>query len=137
MIIDVKHAQHLIFNDFQIRHTNTHMTTSGTMDGCFSIGVPNVSQDKSSYSQVEIPCGGRACARCGKCRDWYWTPYSLFFLDKKAYMKRIDSTCTAGWGGIYDSQYDCDCCFGGGSYYHLFCGWCCFGRHCECEDNQS
>ena len=46
-----------------------------------------------SYSQKVIECRGRACAKCGRCRDWYWNP-----TDKtKHYTKRPDAICTASY----------------------------------------
>jgi hypothetical protein len=98
--------------------------------------VADETQNKSPYSQEQLPCNGRACAKCGKCRDWYWTIVTSCLSYRKAYMKRADATCTGCYGGAYDSRYDCDCCFGGGSYYHYFFSYCCFGRHCECDDNR-
>lgn len=88
------------------------------------------------HAQKQLSCKGRACVRCDKCRDWYWSPYISCGSVRKFYTRRDDATCTGCLAGSYDSRYDCDCCFGGGSYYHCFLAWVCFGRHCECDDNR-
>ena len=93
-------------------------------------------QTESPYSEKKLPCKGRACAKCGKCRDWYWALFSDFAGIRRDYMKRADATCTGCFGGAYDSQYDDETCCGGGSYWHCFLSWWCFGRHCECDDNR-
>ncbi len=130
-------AKRSIFIDFQIRRTNTGMATAANIDSYVLESVSNGTQNISPYSQTELPCKGRACAKCGKCRDWYWTPAPDCDGGEKFYMKRADGTCTGCWAGLYNDQLDCDSCFGGGSYYHWFFGCCCFGRHCECDDNRS
>ena len=106
------------------------MAASGNINRHFLDGVSNKTQNQSPYSQEELSCNGRACAQCGKCRDWYWIHDTSGYGARKYYMKRADATCTGSCGGLYDNQYDCDSCFGGGSYYHYFFGCCCFGRHC-------
>jgi hypothetical protein len=91
--------------------------------------------EKSSvYSNKELGCNGRACAKCGNCRDWYWYVDG----DHKRYTKRTDASCITP-----DQQYRC-------RYYAFFTG----GRYvywhyiekngqllgvvhmCECDDNQ-
>jgi hypothetical protein len=96
------------------------MATSANINRGILVIVTDETQNKSPYSQKELSCHGRACAQCGKCRDWYWTAYTHCFANRKAYMKRADATCTGCCGGFYDDRYDCDFCFGGGSYYHYF-----------------
>ncbi|CAF0746353.1 unnamed protein product [Adineta steineri] len=94
-------------------------------------------QSNTQDFHQELPCNGRACIRCGKCRDWVWIDgHNQWMAERKYYIKRPDATCTGCYGGGYDSRYDSDDCCGGGSYYHFFCGCCFFGRHCECADNR-
>ncbi|CAF1256893.1 unnamed protein product, partial [Didymodactylos carnosus] len=45
--------------------------------------------NNSRYSDKKLNCEGRACARCGLCRDWYWYPDS----GRKHYIKRSDARC--------------------------------------------
>jgi hypothetical protein len=45
------------------------------------------------YSQKVLNCRSRACAKCGYCRDWYWSPHD----STKSYTKRPDATCTASY----------------------------------------
>ncbi|CAF3229731.1 unnamed protein product [Rotaria socialis] len=62
----------------------------------------------SSFSQKVLKCRGRACAKCGYCRDWYWSPQGK----TKSYTKRLDANCTASY------------CYGR-SGYGPGCGGCC------------
>jgi hypothetical protein len=115
----------------------------------------------SPYSDKQLDCNGRACANCGNCRDWYWTPGN----DKKVYKKRGDAVCTHPLGqvavhrcgGVHDVNSNCrnPChaflCFPCNVLYIFgycfgLCGVdCCPGyfhgargsRLCECEDNNS
>ncbi len=53
------------------------------------------SNENTPYSQKKLACKGRSCAKCGICRDWYWSPDGN---DYKKYTKRDDATCTnLGW----------------------------------------
>jgi hypothetical protein len=74
----------------------------------------------SPYSQKVINCRGRACAKCGYCRDWYWSSRG----DKKTviYTKRPDAICGASYSyghlGYGPGCAGCclhflRCCFGG------------------------
>ncbi|CAF1582090.1 unnamed protein product, partial [Rotaria sordida] len=45
---------------------------------------------KSPYSNLQLECKGRACAKCGECRDWFWRPDGKY---RKKYTKRDDATC--------------------------------------------
>lgn len=47
----------------------------------------------SSYSQKVLKCRGRACAKCGRCRDWYWSPSG----NTARYTKRADAICAASY----------------------------------------
>ncbi len=49
----------------------------------------NTPKIQSPYSDKELRCGGRACAKCGFCRDWYWSPNG----NGKRYTKRDDANC--------------------------------------------
>lgn len=75
----------------------------------------------SSLSRRPLYCKGRACAKCGFCRDWYWRPGSFY---GKYYEKRVDATCTYLYR--YDLLY---------GYYHYY------GDYnyslCQCDDNWS
>jgi hypothetical protein len=85
------------------------------------------------HPQKVLKCGGRACAKCGQCHDWYWKPHGK----TKSYTKRLDGTCTASYGyGLPGYGPGCvGCClciirpcpfgwvcapnyFGGGGYGH-------------------
>jgi hypothetical protein len=71
----------------------------------------------SSHPQKVINCRGRACAKCGCCRDWYWTPNGKI----KRYTKRPDATCASSYSyGI--SGYGPGCA---GRCLHFL--RCCFG----------
>ncbi|CAF1181684.1 unnamed protein product [Rotaria magnacalcarata] len=79
----------------------------------------------SSFSQKVLNCRGRACAKCGNCCDWYWSPLG----NMKSYTKRSDATCTASYGyGLIDYGPGCGgcwrCCLG-----HLPCGKLCYHRY--------
>lgn len=89
----------------------------------------------SVYSTKKLACEGRACTKCGNCRDWYWRTDH----DCKVYTKRIDASCTTP-EHAYRSRYY-SLLTGGGHYkywhYHVI------DEHkfdviymCECEDNQ-
>ncbi|UJR32928.1 hypothetical protein I4U23_020389 [Adineta vaga] len=86
------------------------MTANNNLN-CYVVeNISIVAQNASQFSQEELLCRGRACIRCHKCRDWYWTPdYSSCSDGDKFYMKRPDATCNACTGG---------------------------SRQCECNDNQ-
>ena len=47
-------------------------------------------KDNSLYSDKKLRCQGRACAKCGHCRDWYWNQGK----PGKKYTKHSDATCT-------------------------------------------
>ena len=47
----------------------------------------------SSHSQKVLKCRGRACAKCGYYRDWYWSPDD----DTKTYTKRHNAVCMASY----------------------------------------
>ncbi|CAF0884352.1 unnamed protein product [Adineta steineri] len=77
---------------------------------------------QSPYSDKKLDCKGRACAKCGSCRDWYWRwdPSG----NEKDYTKRDGVNCRYNDFDYYDF----------GRYYH-------FGRSsdtnlCECDDNR-
>lgn len=95
----------------------------------------------SSSSGRKLHCEGPACAKCGRCRDWYWRFDGL----QKVYAKRIGATCFYQYGGYRDHR---------GGYDHYFYDDC-FGISsgnaewdrkrearqgngplCECEDNR-
>ncbi|CAF1276312.1 unnamed protein product [Adineta steineri] len=95
----------------------------------------------SAYSDKKLHCEGRACAKCGHCRDWYWRPDG----DKKVYKKRNDARCFYQYGGYpyhpggYD-HYFYDDYFGissGDDDYDRYCSSR-IGNDplCECEDNR-
>ncbi|CAF4026351.1 unnamed protein product, partial [Adineta steineri] len=84
----------------------------------------------SSYSGKVLICGSHACAKCGYCRDWYWSSSGK----TKSYKKRPDATCTAsyayglsGYGGgcrgcalccLHNIPWvRCFACCCGGKYY--------------------
>jgi hypothetical protein len=70
------------------------------------------------YSHKQIRCGGRACARCGKCRDWYWR-----YVNKKMrHKKRYDANCA-----LMDPNYYND----DGAYHDSD-----FHTVCQCDDNR-
>jgi hypothetical protein len=54
--------------------------------------------NNSRYSDKKLDCEGRACARCGLCRDWYWRPDN----GRKHYTKRSDASCV---GSEYVDDY--------------------------------
>ncbi|UJR11373.1 hypothetical protein I4U23_015553 [Adineta vaga] len=69
------------------------------------------------YSNRKLDCHGRACIRCGFCRDWCWCSHGS--SGSKTYKRRQNTTCTA-------SNYSC-----GRGYYYYHNSY----RLCECEDN--
>ncbi len=62
------------------------------MTDIFCLDEPQVTAPKTSspYSDKQLDCHGRACAKCGNCRDWHWVPDD----DKKIYTKRDGVACT-------------------------------------------
>jgi hypothetical protein len=84
---------------------------------------------KSPYSDTKLGCGGHACAECGNCRDWYWSPDDND--DKKRYTKRNGANCCGFdvrrfYGGYYHDR---------GTYtYGVVTN---FDGLCECDDNQN
>ena len=80
-------------------------------------------------SDKKLDCKGRACAKCGYCRDWCWRP-KADTNDPKDYKKREDATCTDGYDG---RGYDGDGRGYDGRYYH---GYGRRRRLCECDDNR-
>jgi hypothetical protein len=80
-----------------------------------------------SYSQKVINCRGRACAKCGYCRDWYWTPSGK----TKRYTKRPDAPCTAGYCyGISGYGPGCaGCCLHFIGCFFGNCTWCCINSY--------
>ena len=95
------------------------------------------SKSKSPYSNKKLDCEGRACAKCGHCRDWYWSPDG----DEKDYAKRGDATCTSDGFSRGFRNYD---------YYHFIYSLTYLGnnngdfgidvidnRLCQCNDNRS
>ena len=93
-----------------------------------------IPEKSSVYSDKELGCKGRACAKCGNCRDWSWYPECGY----KTYTKRTDASCTAR-----EHSYHC-------RYYAYFTGGRTVYWHyiledgktigivhmCECENNQ-
>jgi len=69
------------------------------------------------YSDKNIRCSGRACARCGRCRDWYWRIVNR----KMRHTKRSEAICI-----LMDlNYYDDDNSYMDGDFH----------RACECDDN--
>ncbi|CAF1140059.1 unnamed protein product [Adineta ricciae] len=108
---------------------------------------PNFSKSKNKppYSDKKLNCDGRACIKCGHCRDWYWRPDG----NDKNYTKRDDATCTCdGYdrGFRFPSRH---CCFGLNdnhrrNYHHFIYSITYFdgidvidNRLCQCDDNCS
>jgi hypothetical protein len=97
-------------------------------------------------SYKPLYCKGRHCAKCGKCRDWYYTGdaaswqwiRSVKNWDKsnrdrwnndrvgERFEKRDGATCDLGDHGYY-GYYGYD---GGGVYYHYL-----VDHGCLCDDN--
>jgi hypothetical protein len=69
------------------------------------------------YSDKHIRCRGRACAKCGRCRDWYWRCVNR----KMHHTKRSDAICILGALDYY--EYDGNYLY---SDYHTVC---------QCDDN--
>ncbi len=92
-------------------------------------------QNKSPYSSRKHRCKGRACAKCGECRDWYWSFQSSWnpWSNTKVYTKRLDATCAGTYYGYrgYSFNYD-------PGYYHTYPHT--IGTYqillCECDDNR-
>ncbi len=136
------------------------------MADIFCLDKPQLtaSMQNSPYSDKQLNCHGRACAKCGNCRDWYWTPDN----DKKVYKKRNDTSCTLPadhvavhpCGGVHDVNsncrgpchaylcFPCNVLYIFGYCFHLCGVQCCPGyfhgegsdpncRLCECDDNHS
>ncbi|CAF4225256.1 unnamed protein product, partial [Adineta steineri] len=59
----------------------------------YSLKKPPSMATNSSYSGTVLICGSHACAKCGYCRDWYWSSSGK----TKSYKKRPDATCTASY----------------------------------------
>jgi hypothetical protein len=76
-------------------------------------------EQTSVYCCKHLRCYGRACAKCGCCRDWYWHPDG----DRKYYTKRANADC------ICDEFTD-DCAHHETGFYGFL------GHLCECEVNQ-
>ncbi|UJR11516.1 hypothetical protein I4U23_015697 [Adineta vaga] len=75
-----------------------------------------IPSNTSSYSNQKLDCHGRACAKCGFCRDWYWrSPGS----GSKVYKRRTQAKCVI-------NSYSC-----GIGYYYYHHNY----RLCECDDN--
>ena len=106
---------------------------------------------ESPYSKRQLNCKGRACAKCGECRDWCWRPGGQY---RKKYTKRGDATCCIDGRRRIDGtdrdedRYGCEDGGNGGSrvyldgrfYYHVGHrphGSYGSGRLCACDDNLS
>ena len=78
-----------------------------------------------SYSQKILQCRGRACAKCGYCRDWYWKPADR----AKVYTKRPDATCMASYsyGHLGHGPGCLGCCLA--CVHHLPFGWVCVSSY--------
>ncbi|CAF0728027.1 unnamed protein product [Adineta steineri] len=91
-------------------------------------------KNNSVYSTKKLQCKGRACIKCGHCRDWYWCQDK----HKKSYTKRNDATCTrrrylAYPRVVYESEFYAD---RGSDYCHDHAGEA-DSKLCQCDDNQS
>ena len=71
----------------------------------------------------KLSCGGRACAICGNCRDWFWRPNDNI-KNPKTFTKRNNAKCT----GVHHVYY-----VKSGHYV----GYGDDINICECEDNRS
>ncbi len=72
----------------------------------------------ASYSNNNIRCRGRACAECGRCRDWYWRRID----NKMRHTKRSDANCILMNLDYYNND---------GNYYDGD-----FHVVCQCDDNR-
>ncbi|CAF0771938.1 unnamed protein product [Adineta steineri] len=97
---------------------------------------------KSNSSQL-IDCHGRPCAKCGKCRDWYYTGDQAgwrwiqnqhnWTSDDYNHWHQLD------FYAILRKRDDATCACRGRCYYVLNHGpdadGCHLDYHCLCEDN--
>ncbi|UJR08746.1 hypothetical protein I4U23_013003 [Adineta vaga] len=86
-----------------------------------------VESAKSKYSNKKLDCNGHACAKCGNCRDWYWSSSGN---GRKTFTKRANFRCT-----FCKYFYNDDYFFRG--YWHTKDPQLAQRKLCTCDDNTS
>ena len=69
------------------------------------------------YSDKNIRCRGRACAKCGRCRDWFWRRID----NEMHHAKRYDANCI-----LAIDYYDSDGIYMNSDFHVV----------CKCDDNR-
>ena len=100
-----------------------------------------------TYSTMQLPCKGRACYQCGKCREWYFSR-DVATWDWIRNWPNWNETDKQRWkdnklGNLFQRRNGCTCTdsnHGISSYNHLCLAGAndsngCTHHMCICEDN--